>query len=50
VFAQPKKHTYYIFLFVKRLLSGLKHIIKINEKKITMISRVMANEIEKEQI
>ena len=27
--------------------AGLKHIIKPKEKKITMISRVMANEIEK---
>jgi hypothetical protein len=32
-----------------RLLAGLKHIIKLNEKKITMISIVMANEIEREQ-
>lgn len=36
-------------LFLFRLLAGLKHIIKLNEKKITMISIVMANEIEREQ-
>jgi len=38
-----------IFLFIKRLLAGLKHIIKPKEKKITMILIVTASEIKLKQ-